>query len=442
MRIGKRMRQHRYLMLCTIWTPLAWMLALPPVGLWPLGSVLYVPLLYVCCREPGTVRRSILAGVAAGLIAALTVFGTFLFNPAEQLYARLLLAGLFLGFFVIHFLLVYLAARQRTPVVRMLVFVVGILATEYLVSRTRFALPLFTGLLIIDTPLAVFFSQTAGYLAPSAAVLLCNAGIAALLLESPKRAVVTATIICAAAVAPLYPGHHYEYSGFRLGYVQQAVPHPIIRAAAHFPPLYWDIAGQYIDAIEQFDSRLDAVILPENAFLLQYDHHHDVYERIESLAQRMRSDIVAPAILEGGNEERYTALLHFSADGRLQDEYRKINLVPAVESAVFTAGASSTLFHGNIRIGPMLCYDSVFPQLYAEYRDAKADLVVVAADAGFIRTTAVPWIHLSYARLYSTAYDVPVLHVSQSGPSALITPDGKMTGITQADQAGIVVVEL
>jgi len=442
MRIVETIQNHRYLLLCILWMPLAWMLALPPIGLWPLGLVLYVPLMYLCRQKQRNLLLCVISGTISGLIAVFAVFRTFLFNQDEQVYAILLLVLFFLCFFVAHFLLVYTASRQQTVLARGMVFVLGLLATEYGVSRTGIAVPLFTGLLIIDTPIAAFLSRTVGYLGPSLVVLLGNFVIAELLLISPKKAIVFAGIVCMAVFVPLYPGHQYKRNGYRVGYVQQAVPNSIIRAAAHFTPLYWDIAEQYIRAIEKFDSSLDAIILPENAFLLRYDQHYDVYEKLRMLANRMQSDIITPAIMGGCDEGLYNCLLHIGANGELKNEYRKINLVPAFESTVFTAGLNSKLFQGTISIGPMLCYDSVFPRLYAEYRDAGADLVVVAAEAGFIRSKAVPWIHLSYGKLYAMTYGIPVLHVSQSGPSALITPDGNVTGITQIGEAGVVIVEL
>lgn len=442
MHIVKLIQRHRYLLLCIAWTPLAWMLALPPLGLWPFGLLLYVPLLHLCRKKKNKVYVFVIAGSASGFIGVVAVFSSFLFNPVEQLYARFLLFLFFLCFFVFHFLIIYAAARQETMIARGMTFIIGILTTEYCFSRTGIALPLFTGLLIIDTPLAAFLCRAVGYLAPSAVLLLCNFGIAELLFISPKKSIILFGIVSTMAFIHIYPVHQYTMQGYRLGYVQQAVPHPIIQAAAHFTPLYWDIAEQYIRAIEQFDSRLDAVILPENAFLLRYDQHYDVYEKLKMIASRMQSDIIAPAILGSYDEELYNGLLHIGANGKLQNVYRKINLVPAFESSVFKAGLSSTLFKGNISIGPMLCYDSVFPRLYVEYRDAGADLVIVAAEAGFIRNKAVPWIHLSYGKLYAMTYGIPVLHVSQSGPSALITPDGNMTGIMQIGKAGVVIIEL
>jgi len=436
--------RRRALVFCVFWVPMAWVVALPPAGIWPVGLIAYVPLLWVCSERRYMLPQWLSAGAVSGLVLGLTVFWSLIVNPFESFLGKAVLLAFFALFVSVHYLFVFVAARAQGRLRRLAAFPVGIIGVEYALSESGFGLPLFSGLMAIDAPFAALAVRGLGHLAPSVVVVVVNVCVWRMLCVRAKTAGLLALGVAGMlSLSPLYPVRPYEERGVRVGYVQQAVPQSAIHAAERFSPLYWDIAEAYIRELQLFDPAPDIAVIPENAFLLHYPEHEDVFSRIMEIAEREGMELIVPALLSGEEGEgAYNSVLHVGKEGTVRDSYRKTSLVPGHESDAFAAGTEYSVFSTALRIGPMICYDSVFPSQYAWYRDAEAELIVVAAEAGFVRGSNVPWMHLAFARLYSMAYEIPVLHVSQSGPSALYTPDGRRKGYTGKGQQAAVVVEL
>jgi apolipoprotein N-acyltransferase len=145
-------------------------------------------------------------------------------------------------------------------------------------------------------------------------------------------------------------------------------------------------------------------------------------------------------------------LLH--GDGQI-DYYDKVHLLPFgeyvplkqflpfVHRLVPAAGDFSPgtrlkpLTSSDLRMGPLICYEAIFPELSRELSHQGVELLLnVTNDAWFGRTSA-PYQHLSMAVLRCVETRLPMARAANTGVSAFILSNGKI-----AKQSGLFTREL
>lgn len=126
--------------------------------------------------------------------------------------------------------------------------------------------------------------------------------------------------------------------------------------------------------------------------------------------------------------------------------YRKSFLVPIVERVPFVnpewfagieyfggfgRGAPPEPFELPFgRIGVLICYESVFPQLSRRYRNHGADLLVnITNDAWFGRSSA-PYQHFAHLALRAIETRTGIVRSANTGISAYVDPLGRVHGAT------------
>lgn len=94
---------------------------------------------------------------------------------------------------------------------------------------------------------------------------------------------------------------------------------------------------------------------------------------------------------------------------------------------------------GDAQLGFLICYDSTIPKQVLERVRHGSTLLVVTANTSFAAESTMPLGHLMISQLMAAATRRSLVHVSQSGPSALIGPDGRFVSVTLAQQAAVAV---
>lgn len=152
--------------------------------------------------------------------------------------------------------------------------------------------------------------------------------------------------------------------------------------------------------------------------------------------------------------EYYNAAALTDEQGNLsgQPPYRKAFLVPIVERVPFVNPAWFSRFNyfgsfgrgvGPIpfslpfgKVGVLICYESIFPQLSRRYaRDGVALLVNITNDAWFGRSTA-PYQHFAHLPIRAIETRLPVARSANTGISAYIDPLGRVHGATPLQVEG------
>lgn len=151
------------------------------------------------------------------------------------------------------------------------------------------------------------------------------------------------------------------------------------------------------------------------------------------------------------------SLFVLDAEGRLRGRYDKAHLVPFGEYLPFRAllepigiarlapgaldfqpgGGPRTLpLPGAPPVGPLICYEIIFPAAVVEPGRRPDWLLNASNDAWF--GTSGPYQHLAQARLRAIEEGLPIARATPTGISSLIDPHGRVVASLDHGRAGVV----
>lgn len=182
-------------------------------------------------------------------------------------------------------------------------------------------------------------------------------------------------------------------------------------------------------------------------------------ERLLKLAERTGIPILfgAPALgrAPDGTIGTYNRAYMVSGAGKVVGYYDKIRLVPFGEYVPFRAvlgfivnrivhgfgdmipGKVQTIFHvRHARLGVLICYESIFPDLTRREVKKGADLLVNITNDAWYGKSSAPDQLLAMAAMRSAETKVPMVRVANTGISAVIRPDGRITAPTPLFKRG------
>jgi apolipoprotein N-acyltransferase len=210
------------------------------------------------------------------------------------------------------------------------------------------------------------------------------------------------------------------------------------------------------------DDPPEVTVWPENALDADPDADDDVgrvvTRALDALGGR---PLLAGALLDGPRPRTFlNAIVEFAADGEIVQAYVKRKLVPFGEYVPWRAalgdfpplrqipsdgvpGDEAAVFDiAGAHIGPVTCYESIFPDLVRSQVRAGADVLLVSTNnASFGRTPASRQ-HLAFSQLRAVESGRWVLHAGISGISAVIDPDGGVSQRTELFEQAIVRAQL
>ncbi len=167
------------------------------------------------------------------------------------------------------------------------------------------------------------------------------------------------------------------------------------------------------------------------------------------------ADAARPAILTLAGTERFesdqiahNSLVAVAPDGSMAGYYDKAHLVPYGEyfpsyahillgEQGFVPGPGVRTLHlpGIPPIGPLICYEAIFPGQVVVRGDRPALLVNITNDAWF-GDSAGPRQHLAAARMRTIEEGLPMLRAANTGISAIIDAHGRITASLGLDKTG------
>ncbi len=213
---------------------------------------------------------------------------------------------------------------------------------------------------------------------------------------------------------------------------------------------------------------VDLVVWPEAAAAFLFQPHDDypaefagdaAYRKaLLELAHNMDVPILfgAPALgTENGELGFYNRAYLVSAQGKVAGYYDKIQLVPFGEYVPLKSvlgffvnrvvhgfgdmfpGRTQTIFQvKGAKLGVLICYESVFPNLTRLAVKKGADILLnITNDAWYGRSSA-PYQLLAMAAMRAIETKVPIVRVANTGISAVILPTGKITAPTPLFKRG------
>lgn len=94
--------------------------------------------------------------------------------------------------------------------------------------------------------------------------------------------------------------------------------------------------------------------------------------------------------------------------------------------------------YNGAKVGPIICYESVYGEFVTEYVLAGATLLAIMTNDAWWGNTPGHKQHLAYAKLRAIETRRPIVRSANTGISAFITPTGEITSQLEYDKKGVI----
>ncbi len=218
--------------------------------------------------------------------------------------------------------------------------------------------------------------------------------------------------------------------------------------------LKWDPAFQSgtLDIYERLSleaadaSPVDLIVWPESATPFYYQQAGELSRRVDEVARQTGAHLLfgSPAYERGYQQVKYlNSAFLLSPEAQRLGRSDKIHLVPFgeyvplasffpfIEKLVvgigdFSPGTVTPLPMDGLRLGTLVCFESIFPELARDYVRSGANVLVnITNDAWFGRSSA-PYQHLVMSQFRAVETRTPVVRAANTGFSAFISPTGEV----------------
>lgn len=202
-------------------------------------------------------------------------------------------------------------------------------------------------------------------------------------------------------------------------------------------------------AASEYQSEL--IVWPESATPFYYQDQNSLGKEVRQVAIRSQAALLfgSPAY-----EKRADGRWHFlnsafllGPQGETLGRGDKVHLVPFGEYVPFkkflpfvnklvegigdfSAGTIQPLRLGEHRIGILVCYEGIFPELARAYVNQGSDLLVNITNDAWYGNSSAPFQHLSMARFRAIENRIWLARAANTGISAFIDPTGRIGGAT------------
>ena len=209
----------------------------------------------------------------------------------------------------------------------------------------------------------------------------------------------------------------------------------------------------YMALSEGLSTDVDLIVWPETAIGLNLRSKTDAQQRLSALAVSHDTHLIVGA-LEVEGESIYNSAYHYSRDGELQGTYRKMDLVIfgeyvpfrgkwkwieryPIRSRDFSPGPGRRIMDlDGIKVGPMICFEAIFPKAGREIAAQGAEvLVVLNSDAWANRSVELLYnsrtapLRAAEARRY-------LVRAASTGVSGIFDPYGRPVATVEANIEG------
>ncbi len=189
------------------------------------------------------------------------------------------------------------------------------------------------------------------------------------------------------------------------------------------------------------DVRPALVVFPESPMMFEYGRDADLREFLRRFAERNRTAVlINSAEASDDGKQILNSAVMINDSGAKIGQYDKIFLLPFGEYIPFPEPVASWMpaFVGNFKKGTeydllpvgdakagiMICFESHFGGLSAEYARDGADLLIEMTNDGYLGRTPVLRQHLANAVFRAVETGRPVIRVTNVGITGYIDPNG------------------
>jgi apolipoprotein N-acyltransferase len=449
----------------------------PTVSLGPVSLLALTPLFWALLRHRPSPRDAFRAGFLFGvtwfigmlwwivkLIPSADVTIPWLMTPA------LILLGLYLALYpAFHLLVVAYASRWRR-----LPFILSAPAGWALfeVARSRGELAFPWGLLGYSFSDHLSLLQTAewwGVFGLSFVIVLVNALVACMLASKGPRARAASGVAACALAASLYlygDARVEQVDALTGDTLRVAIAQPNIDLAIKWKPEFRDSSFAQINRQAQIahDQGARFVVFPETCapmFIENSPAHRtallgqarglDLPIYVGFLDHRYRDRTSEPDIFNSsgvfrtdGTVQKYAKrhLLPFGEALPLSSRFRVLRKIEFGQANFQPGEYSDPLDAGPVHFTPLICFESVFPELCRDGVRAGSELFVNITNDGWFGNTPGPYQHAQMCIARAVEFRRFLVRSANSGVSMVISPTGEMRGAIQLNQADVLTTEV
>ncbi len=193
------------------------------------------------------------------------------------------------------------------------------------------------------------------------------------------------------------------------------------------------------------------IVWPETAMPFYFQNYDDRSRSVIDTARETNSWLLfgSPGYRrEGGKTSLYNSAYLISPEGAISGRYDKVHLVPfgeyvplhdilffidkLVEGAGdFTPGGEIVpLSMGDRKVGVLICYEGIFPEISREYCLKGADLLVNITNDAWYGDTSAPYQHLTMAAFRAIENRIYMIRAANTGISAIVDSTGRIVSRT------------
>ncbi|MCF3963545.1 apolipoprotein N-acyltransferase [Streptomyces fuscigenes] len=301
---------------------------------------------------------------------------------------------------------------------------------------------------------ALRLASVGGVWLVSLAVVVVNVAVTLLVVSAPARTAAAAVLgmgavatasVWAWAPLPAESGEVARIAVVQPGIVSRAAGSPQLRFARG-EALTRRVAGD----------RADLVVWGESGVTHRLATHPSLGRRLSALSRTVGADLLvnvdAPDTDAWGRRGIFKRSTLIGPKGPTGPAYDKMRLVPFGEyvparsllgwvTSVGRAAGSDRVAGrrqvvmtvprhdgGSLRVGPLVCFESAFPDMSRHLADAGAQVLVVQSSTATFDRTWAPAQHASLGALRAAETGRPVVHATLTGVSAAFGPHGERVG--------------
>ncbi|MFD5139276.1 apolipoprotein N-acyltransferase [Streptomyces sp. NPDC058378] len=441
-------------------------LAFPAPSLWWFAYVALVPWLLLI-RSAGTGRRAAVDGWLGGTGFMLAVHHWLM----PSLHVFILVLAAMLGLLWAPWGLLVARLLGGPPSVRRAVAAVVVVPSGWLMIelvRSWEGLGGPWGLLGAsqwDVPPALRVASVGGVWLVSLAVVAANTAVTVLIAVPAARTAGVACLVAGAlgvAATVLWAPRPQETGTVRITVVQPGVvegPGSVERRFARGEELTRGLAGQDVDL----------VVWGESSVGVNLNGSPEMADRVAALSRLTGADVLVNMDARRTDAPDRTGIFKSAVlvgpDGPTGDRYDKMRLVPfgeyvparallgwatsvgkaAGEDRLRGSGPVVMELADGLRVGPLVCFESAFPDMSRQLVKDGAQLLVAQSSTSTFQHSWAPAQHASLAALRAAETGRPMVHATLTGVSAVYGPRGERVGAplgTDASEAAVYDVPL
>ncbi len=216
---------------------------------------------------------------------------------------------------------------------------------------------------------------------------------------------------------------------------------------------YQNIVDTHVAMCEEAaENGAEIIFLAESPFPMYGSERYEKLKPLVNVAKKKAVTIFTGVLVEDAEDNNFNSIVAIYPDGSISERYDKRHpvpfgemlpygnilgkLVPALESLNYaqwlTAGEDTSLIQAEgFTFAPLVCFDSIFSSFSREAVKDGGDIIFVATNDSWYKSTRGVYEHLKFSQLRAIENGRYVVRAANTGISTVIDSRGNITCRTQ-----------